>query len=282
MCAIMTNLDHSRRVARLLRGERNVTDLDRLFADLRFADPGRLTVREIGDFAAHRAERDKGIVMKRASDMQTSACIWVRQLLGVAPTVEEARAAGEANLNIATDVQIKDRLNASRQQARALFRQGMKKLSTGKHIGKKERAAVNWLGGSFIWLYAFDNVQLVKDLADVLNATGALDAVDRDAFMACASFISLHALTLMHGARLLLPDGETALLRLAVQQKTGTLRITAEIPVEHIGKPFGVRVSLFETDLNAADYCVSGLIVDGTAGNAPVEIGADGRLVEIT
>lgn len=204
----MTNLDHSRRVARMIRGERNVTDLDRLFADLRFADPGRETVREIGDFAAHRTERDKGIVLKRAGDMQTSARIWLRQQRGIMPSIEDARSAGAANLNIASDEQIRNRLNASRQQARALFVQGMNKLAAGNPIGKKEHAAVNWLGTSFIWLNAFDDDRLVEDLADVLTEGGALAISDRGAFWACGPFITLHALTLMHGARLLLPGGD--------------------------------------------------------------------------
>jgi hypothetical protein len=277
----MTNLDHSRRVARLFRGERNVTDLDRLFADLRFADPGRGTVREIGDFAAHRTERDKGIVMKRAGDMQTSARIWLRQQRGIMPSIEDARAAGTANLNIATDEQIRNRLKTSRQQARALFVQGMNKLAAGNHIGKKERAAVNWLGTSFIWLNAFDDDRLVEDLADVLTETGALAVADRSAFSACGPFITLHALTLMHGARLLLPDGDCAPLRISVRQETGTLRIRAEIPLEDIGKPVGCRVSLFETGLPAKDHCKPGLIIDGAAGDGPVEIDPDGQLAEI-
>lgn len=277
----MTNLDHSRRLARLLRGERNVTDLDRLFADLRFAEPGRLTVREIGDFAAHRAERDKGIAMKRAGDLQTSARIWTRQQLGTVPSIDEARAAGMANLNIVTEVQIRDRLKVSRQQARGLFIQGMNKLAAGKDVGKKERAAVNWLGTSFIWLNAFDDNLLVQDLAEVLIDTGAMSVAERDPFLECGPFIALHALTLMHGARLLLPDGEYAPLRIAVREETGTLRIRAEIPLENIGKPVGCRVSLFETALQANDHCTPGLIVNGAAGDGPVEIDAAGRLAEI-
>lgn len=57
----MLNEDHNR-VARLLRGERRLTDFDRLFADLRMVTPGRASVHEIGNFAAHRGERDMGTV----------------------------------------------------------------------------------------------------------------------------------------------------------------------------------------------------------------------------
>ena len=79
--------DHCRRVTRLLRGERRVTDLDRLFADLRMLKPGRTSVQEIGHFAAHRDERDSGISLGRANDIQTSARLWQRQFDGGPPRV---------------------------------------------------------------------------------------------------------------------------------------------------------------------------------------------------
>src|SRR3546814_9947920 len=63
----MLQEDHKRRVARLIRGERKVADLHNLFSDLRMHQPGRATVQEIGHFAAHRHERDKGISLTRAN-----------------------------------------------------------------------------------------------------------------------------------------------------------------------------------------------------------------------
>src|SRR3546814_3860977 len=75
----MLQEDHKRRVARLIRGERKVADLHNLFSDLRMHQPGRATVQEIGHFAAHRHERDKGISLTRANDILPSARLWHQQ-----------------------------------------------------------------------------------------------------------------------------------------------------------------------------------------------------------
>jgi hypothetical protein len=279
----MTNIDHQRRAARIARGERNVTDLDRLFGDLRFAKPGRSTVTEIGDFAAHREERDKGITMNRAAEMQTSARIWVRQLLRIPPSFDEAGAAGLANLKIASDAQIKEALGVPRETARSRFIQGMNKLRDEKEkdVTDKERAAINYLGTSFIWLYAFDDKQLIGELADVLIETGALAPKDRAAFADAAPFVALHALTLLHRARLRLPDGSTAPLRLSVRPDTNTLWIKVDIPVEDIGKPIGCRIPVFETSLDAASHCAPELLDDPAMMEGPIEIGSSGQLVAI-
>jgi hypothetical protein len=276
----MTNIDHQRRAARIARGERHVTDLDRLFGDLRSARPGRSTVTEIGDFAAHREERDKGITMNRAAEMQTSARIWVRQLLRIPPSLDEARAAGLANLRIASDAQIRQALGVSRETARSRFIQGMKKLAKKKKVSDKERAAINYLGTSFIWRYAFDDKQLIEELADVLIETGALAQEDRAAFADAAPFVALHALTLMHRAQLRLPDGGTAPLRLSVSPEA-TLQIRAEIQVEDVGKPIGCRIPVFETSLKAASHCAPELLKDAAMMAGPIEIGSSGQLVAI-
>jgi hypothetical protein len=273
--------EHRLRVGRLMRGDRNVTDLDRLFADLRFADPGRPTVTEIGDFAAHREERNKGIAMRRASDIQISARIWVRQHFGIVPSIEDARAAGFANLKIATDEQIRRQLGTNRQVARSQFIQGLKQLERGQMPSAKQKAAVDYLGGSFVWQFAFDDATLAGEFADVLIESGALAASDRDAFIGIAPFFALHAITLMHGARLELPDRQFAPLRAVVRAETGTLRVVADVPVENFGKPIGCIVTIFETGLAAADHCDVELPGDPLTAVFPLEIGRDGRLVAL-
>ena len=90
--------DHKLRVARLMRGERRVADLHSLFSDLRMQEPGRASIREVGHFAAHRHERDAGISLSRANDIQTSARRWYQQLEGITPDVEHLTEAGRAKI----------------------------------------------------------------------------------------------------------------------------------------------------------------------------------------
>ncbi len=278
----MSAVEHRRRVTRLLRGERHVTDLDRLFADLRFTGSDMMIVREIGDFAAHRGERDKGIVMKRAADMQISAGAWVRQMRGQMPTLEEARRVAKANLRIAPDERIKNALGMTRKQAESHFLQAAKWLDEGKRPKDRQTAAFNWLASSFIWETAFTDEMLMYDFTNVLIKVGALDAEKRESFGECKTFVTMYALTVMHLSHILMPDGSKAPLRMMAREETGTLRIKADILAVNIGKPVSAAVSVFETSLDAATYSEVKAESWDFDSEVPIEIGPDGKIVELT
>src|SRR3546814_16436982 len=83
--------------------------------------PGRATVQEIGYFAAHRHERDKGISLTRANDILTSARLWHQQFNLTKLTTDNLKAAGRANFRIMPDERINERLGLSRQTADQSF-----------------------------------------------------------------------------------------------------------------------------------------------------------------
>lgn len=271
--------DHRRRVSRLLRGDQRVTDLDRIFSDLRAAKPGRDSVREIGHFAAHRGERDSGIVLQRAGDMQTSARLWTQQLNGIKPTIEDLRLAGAANLAIAPPERIKDRLRMTPQAARTLFRKAVDKIEAGRPVNLKEKDVVRVLGLSMMWQFAFDDRTLIADLCELLIAEQSLEADRRTDIERHAPFVALYALALMHGARLKMPNGDLAPLRLAMREETGALRIKVEIPIPSVGKPVTSSVPMFETSLMVEEHCDPRLLEKG-ALDVPVEVEGN-RLVPV-
>jgi hypothetical protein len=110
----MLDLDLQRRVQRLLRGDRRSDDLDRIFLSLRERSYGRASIREIGDFVAHRDKREKGLVTEKVRDIFTSFEAWIRSLLGEAPTLDSASKVATANLRIATNEQLSERLQLRR------------------------------------------------------------------------------------------------------------------------------------------------------------------------
>lgn len=277
----MSQLEHQRRVARLLRGERNVSDLDRLFADLRFKSCGKEVVREVGDFAAHRAKRDKGVVMRRVEDMQTGAGAWVRQMAGQVPTLDEARRVAEANLRIASEERIRDVLGLSHQQANTHYRKADRLLAEGKRPKGRQADVFNYLAGHFIWETAFTDASLMDDFASCLLQVGALSETDRLRFNECSEFVAMYALSIMHGSKIVLPGGGKAPLRLRTREETGTLRIQANIPVDNVGKPVFCAVSVFETSLDAETYSKVSPQTGDFKTEIPIEIGPDGILVEI-
>jgi hypothetical protein len=201
----MLREDHTRRVARLVRGERKVTDLHVLFSDLRMNQPGRASVQEIGHFAAHRHERDAGISLARANDIQTSARLWHLQFDDSSLTAEQLKEAGRANLRIIPDQRIKGILGISRQTAEQSFNKAIKKFEAGLPLKEREFLVLKTFGLSMMWQYAFSDGTLCADFVDLLVEEGALAEDARSSFGPVSTFLSLNALNIMHGARLRWP-----------------------------------------------------------------------------
>lgn len=272
--------DHKRRVARLLRGERKVTDLHSLFADLRMHQPGRASVQEIGHFAAHRHERDAGISLARANDIQISAKLWHLQLDGTMPNAQHLSEAGRANLRIMTDERIKERLGISRQTAEQSFNRALRKFEAGNPLKQREATVLRVFGLSMMWQFAFSDKALWTDFVDLLVREGSMASEDGPSFEPVSTFVSLYALNIMHGARLKMADGEMAQLRLAVSEDGGFLRIKAKIPVNDTPKPVTTSVPMFETTLKAVDHCDPKLL---TITDEPIPAEIEGnRLVALS
>lgn len=98
------------RVQRLLRGERRHDDVDPLFLGLRDRAGGREIIREIGDFVAHRDERDRGTVLQQTSDVLLSIQTFLKVRMDGEFTLAEIRQVAEANLRIAIPAHLSSRL----------------------------------------------------------------------------------------------------------------------------------------------------------------------------
>lgn len=270
--------DHTRRVSRLVRGERKVTDLHALFSDLRTYRPGRASVQEIGHFAAHRHERDTGFSLARANDIQTSARLWHLQFDGTTPNAEQLEEAGRANLRIIADERIKEIFGVSRQTAEQSFNKAIRKFGAGLPLKEREFRLLKVFGLSMMWQYAFSDVTLWSDFVDLLVEEGALAEEDMSSFAPASTFVSLYALNIMHGARLRMADGQIAQLRLAASEEGGFLRIKAEIPISDIPKPIITSVPMFETTL-PVDHC-DPVLLNIVEEPIPAEIEGD-RLIAL-
>ena len=203
----MFDADLGLRVKPLLRGERQTTDLDRLFLGLRDRSFGRASVREVGDFVAHRGQREKGPVTERVRDTFGSFQVWLRGVLGQTPSPEDVRRAAEANLRLATDAQLHENLGLRRRAAAAAFAGALRKLELGTALTDHEHRVVNYLGGTFIWNPAFTDRDLAKDLAFVLGKAGLLEAASNADFERVAPFLALYVLTVMHGSTVVMEGG---------------------------------------------------------------------------
>jgi len=229
----MIDVDLQRRVVRLTRGERRTADLDRLFLGLRERAYGRASVREIGDFVAHRGQREKGPVTTRVRDIFISFENWTRGLLGQVPTLDVVKRVAAANLRIVTDEQLQARLALRRKVVTSVLQQGFQKLEHGGQLTDRERLIINYLGGAFIWNQTFTDTEVLSDLVFVLLKHKLLHDDDRMAFEKIASFLTLYVLTLMHGSTVLLDGGTRAELSAGFWNDQRHLEVKAELTLGH-------------------------------------------------
>ena len=96
------------RLKRMSAGRYHVEDLDRLFLGQRDRHHGKESFREIGDFVAHRAERNKGLVTQAARDMFTSLDVWLLYARGRRPSIADITRAARANFRLASERQLQD------------------------------------------------------------------------------------------------------------------------------------------------------------------------------
>lgn len=275
----MIDADLDRRVKRLVRGECRTDDLDRLFLALRERSYGRASTREIGDFVAHRDQREKGPVTQKVRDIFTSFQTWVRISVERLPfTLADIRKVSEANLRIATDDQIQARLGLTRNVAKSVLEQALRKAEKGKDGTDRERRTVDYFGSAFVWNPAFTDAEVLDDLAHVLTKAGLLDPTDGAAFSAIAPFLALYVVSLMHGSAVLMEDGGRADLVAGFANDQGRLEVKARLTLADFKKPIFAPVCIFWTALIGSEHCAQTLLDDPSGWEGPIEIDAAGKL----
>lgn len=274
----MLDADLRQRVRRLARGDRRVEDLDRIYLGLRDRSRGHPTVREIGDFVAHRRERDKGALTGRVRDIFVSLESWAKMQFGEVPTIAAARKTAESNLRIATNAQLKARLGLRRPVVRSALEEGLRKLELGVDATPREQRVVNYLAGAFIWNQHFSDADALRELGDALVGSKLLEPSDRAGLSNSGFFLSLYILTLMHGAAIRLENGGEAHLIAGCSNDERRLEIKAQLVIESLPKPVIAPVCVFWTSLVADEWCEPQLLSLGTVWTEPLEIAPEGKL----
>lgn len=268
------------RVERYLRGDLRVADLDRIFLGLRQRSFGLATIREIGDFVAHRDQREKGLVTEKARDIQFSLESWLRQNDGRFPDLPKAKLISAANLRTATDEQLDERLGLRRDVVWSVLKQAIRKMEMDRFdkVTAREKNVFNYLAGAFIWNPAFTDRQVSDDLATVLVKAGAMRLDERDAFDANRTFLALYVTALMHNSAVVMEDGTRFDLVAGFDNHQRCIEVKVRLDLPGWGKPVTAPVCMFWTDLLAAENCSDELAAAPGAWDGAIDIDQSGRL----
>ena len=267
-----------------MRGDLRVADLDRIFLGLRERSFGHASIREIGDFVAHRDQREKGPVTEKARDIQLSLESWLRQRDGRFPDLPRAKLISAANLRTATDEQLDERLGLRREVVKSVLAQAVRKMEMDRFdkVTSREQKVFNYLAGAFIWNPAFTDRQVADDLATVLVKAGAMRLDEQAAFDANRTFLALYVTALMHDSAVVMEDGARFDLVAGFNNDQGRIEVKARLDLPGWGKPVTAPVCMFWTELLGVEHCSDELAAAPGAWEGAIEIDPFGRLARFT
>ncbi len=275
----MTETDIHLRVKRIARGEQRADDFDRLFLHLRGSLDKQSSVRDIGDFVAHRDKRDSGLVNQHVHDLLTSFRNWaIPALTRQPPSVSAMADAGEANLRIASKEQLKSAMRLDRGGATSAFRKGIAKLRDGERLSKKQELAVKYLGNTWIWQPAYNDVSVFDELVRLLKDRRYLEHQDIVGFEAARPFLTKHIVALLHGVRIMMKDGTEGELVAKHSRAERLLGVKMVMTVHDVAKPISQDVFLFHTSLVADDHCDPALLAMKSWKEIHLDVRQDGLL----
>ncbi|RXR30277.1 hypothetical protein [Sphingobium fluviale] len=268
------------RIERYIRGDCRVADLDRIFLGLRDRCHGLASIREIGDFVAHRDQREKGAVTDTVRDIHLSLDSWLHQGEGRFPDLAKAKRICAANLRTTTDAQLDARLGLRREVVRSVLAQAIRKMEADRFekVTKREQAVFNYLAGAFIWNPAFTDEQVGSELAGLLTKAGALRPVERAAFDANCNFLTLYVTALMHDTAVVMDDGSRFELFAGFDNDQRRIEVKARIELAGWGKRVTAPVCIFWTRLIGTDHCSDDLAAVPGKWSGAIEIDPSGRL----
>jgi hypothetical protein len=280
----MIKKDLERRVARLIAGERRIEDLHHLYLALRENRGTGDSVREIGDFVAHRAERSKGPVTQIVRDVFTSADVWLGSLMGKPRSWADFRPAIEANMRLASNELIKARIGLRREVARSVAIQAMKKIEKLQPLTKREERVLVYFGGSFIWKPAFTDETVFEELKAALVTADLINKADQHRLAPVRPFLALYVITLMHGSSIVLEQNRKAELRAGFDNEQGCLEVKAILHLQQVleaPKKVTMPLCVFWTGLKPESHCCGRLAQTKGLWEHLVEIADDGRLTQV-
>lgn len=243
------------RVQRLLSGSHHIHDLDRLFLALRDRAHGRESIREIGDFVAHRDQRQKGLVTQTGRDVFTSIDVWSLSFRGHKPALEDIARAAWANFRLASDRQIEAGCGLRRGTVKGRLKSGLSKLGCGEVLTTQELKVIEYLGNRFIWKPAFTDKQLFGEFRDVLYLNSILVNADIPALDGIRAFLTLYAICCMHGSAVVLDNGIRAELRAGYFNRERRLEVKMQIKFDDAPKPIMTPICMFLTSLQPEALC---------------------------
>ena len=282
------------RVQRLLRGDTNPhEDLTAVFLARRDYSGGPACVVEVGNFIAHRGERNVGIITREAREFFAIVRFLFPQpkpALSLSDLPKNFSELLSGTFRRVDNATLRSRLNLKRQVAERHLNGMLSRIQKDTKGSlflswptEQDVALINCLLGQIVVRPAFSNQQLTTELSAVLLANDLLREEEQRAFQQLGTLIGLFAVSQMHRCVVDLGDGTKAELR------AGATHSQREIFVNAAAELFGVNptgkvlisANFFATNIDVVANAEPDLHPPSdqqTEWPFPIQLGPDGKL----
>jgi hypothetical protein len=281
-------------VERLARNDVRIEGLTTLFLALRDRCDGRETVREIGDFVAHRSERNKGILTRSVRDFfVTMRFASQYSLAGKTATLDNLPKniidVLWASLRQVDAKWLKKKTGMTSSRASAVLKSIGRRLildDTGRLClawpENDDLTLIQPLTSVIVSKPAFTEQKLFDEFSATLESNQLLRKQERYLLEPLSGTLALYAASCMHGCTIDLGDGTSAQLRL-LTNGDGLIEVGAKagVDVDHIeaGRSVNIMFPIFQTATRASDRCDPAILANGWPDH--VELNASGTLSEM-
>lgn len=261
------------KVQRLLRGDFRAGDLTDLFLFARDHCDGRETVKDIGDFAAHHNERDRGVFTRSTREWFTVVRFHMpsyrpnkaRQYDGqkMPPATRDylKMAVNRIDPKIITEKSKLRRADALRMASALADRLNQNtdgSWALPADMNKTEASLLECLASTMVVKPAFDDDRLVEDFLATLKSNGL---IAKDEIAAhkndLSALIKLYAVAAMHNCIVQIGDGITTQLKGIIHRGgEDKISVNCSIPAGIPDMPnVYLACDMFTAKLPAADHC---------------------------
>ena len=269
-----------RHVLAILSGLATAADFQALFQGLRYRSRGRRRFRDIADFIAHLDQRDRGPIAELVRDVFESARVFTMVAAGRIPAADEARAAGHANLRLATDASISSVCAMNRKAAGAAIDRAADHLNHGLHPSDRDAFVFDAYCNRVKWHPAFHDHELLHEFVAVLRDNKLLEASEQALMESRGDRLALFVLALLHGVEIALEHGEPIILQAGFFNRERRLEVKAHIVLNDLNKPVFMPLCVFLTDLKPEGRCDEALLSSEAHGwTMPIVLDPEGMLI---
>jgi len=284
-------------VKALLAGQKRADYLQRIFLWIRFLTRGKApTVKDVGDFVAHRYMRDQGVTWEKGRDFILYTSLRQRTLRHDPAALSEAmfatcRLIGRTIIEKQSGRRyetIEKNLKSALSKVSAFDGGG---VTFSQPLSQEEEFAFNGFYNLRGYQSSLSQESLISELATCLEREGALLATEKQDLFAISDFVAVFAIAQMHLSELLWNKKTIGTL------KAGTSSNKPDMLVVHIycqpdPNKMNWVAELFTTTCNVRDWCdasllpkrfsMGGSMIEGIPDwNVPLDLTPQGRLVRV-